>query len=319
MIMKNKNKKPLLSIVTPCFNEGKNIEELYSRVTLIINKIKKYDFEFIFIDNFSTDNSEIILRKLAKNDKRLKVIFNSRNFGHIRSPFYGILQSNGIATIYLASDLQDPPEKIPIFIKEWEKGNKLVMGVKPFSDTSKLMHYLRKKYYRLLGSISEVNIINDSTGFGLYDKSIVDHLRQLNEPYPFLRGLISELGFTVKTIEFKQPKRIHGVTKNNIYTLYDIAMLGIVNHSKIPIRVAAFLGLFIGLLSIIVAIAFGVWKIIHWNSFPIGIAPLIIGLFFLLGSILFFIGLLGEYISSIHSYSQNRPLVIERERVNFDN
>jgi glycosyltransferase involved in cell wall biosynthesis len=311
------NKKPLLSIVTPCFNEEDNIEELYQRVKAVILKIKKYDFEFIVIDNHSEDNTVEKLKILAKNDSSLKIIVNTRNFGHIRSPYYGILQSQGIATIYLASDLQDPPEIIPQFVTYWEEGYKLVMATKPVSEDSIFIHSLRKAYYRFLGRISNINVIMDSTGFGLYDKEVVEKLRELKDPYPFLRGLISELGYSVKTIPFSQAKRARGITKNNFYTLYDIGMLGIVSHSKAPIRIAAFIGILLGLGSFFVAIIFLILKLVYWNSFPLGIAPVVIGLFFLLGIQLMFIGILGEYIGSIHNYVQGRPLVVEKERINF--
>lgn len=311
--------KPLLSIVTPCFNEEANVEELYQRVKVAINKIDKYDFELIFIDNHSEDKTVEKLKKIAASDYAVKVIVNTRNFGHIRSPYYGILQSRGLATIYLASDLQDPPEMIPEFIREWEEnGFKLVMATKPHSEGSPVVHYLRKSYYRLLDGISDISVVNDSTGFGLYDKEVLDHLRQLNEPYPFLRGLICELGYEIKTIPFVQPRRLRGITKNNFYTLYDIAMLGIISHSKLPIRIAAFAGFILGFLSLIVAIIFTVLKLLFWDAFPLGIAPVVIGLFFLLGIQLMFIGILGEYVGSIHTYLQKRPLVVEEERVNFD-
>jgi dolichol-phosphate mannosyltransferase len=312
------SQKPLISIITPCYNEEANVEELYKRVTSVISEIKNYQFEFIVIDNHSTDRTVEKLKAIASQDKSLKIIVNTRNFGHIRSPYYGILQSRGLATIYLASDLQDPPEIIPDFIKQWEMGYKLVMATKPQSEGSVLMHFLRKLYYRFLDRISDVSIVNNSTGFGLYDKVVLDHLRSLNESYPFLRGLICDLGYEIKTIPFVQPKRLKGITKNNIYTLYDIAMLGIVNHSKLPIRVAAFMGLFLGIASTFVAIAFIVLKIIYWDSFPIGIAPVVIGMFFLLGIQLMFVGILGEYVGAIYTYIQNRPLVVEQERINFD-
>jgi len=312
------SKLPLISIVTPCFNEEENVEELYRRVKSVVSKIEKYEFEFIFIDNHSEDKTVEKLKILAYSDPDLKVIVNTRNFGHIRSPYYGILQSRGIATIYLASDLQDPPEMIPEFIREWENGYKLVMATKPYSEGSVLMHYIRKSYYRFLDKISDISVVNDSTGFGLYDKVVLDYLRDLNEPYPFLRGLICEFGFEIKTIPFVQPKRYRGLTKNNWYTLYDIAMLGIVSHSKLPLRIAAFLGFIIGLLSLFGAIYYIVAKLLFWDSYPIGIAPIVIGLLFLLGIQLMFIGILGEYIASIHTYVQKRPIVVEKERVNFD-
>jgi dolichol-phosphate mannosyltransferase len=311
------NKKPLLSIVTPCFNEEANVDELYRRVKASVAVIDKYDFEFIFIDNHSEDNTVEKLKALALADTAVKIIVNTRNFGHIRSPYYGILQSSGLATIYLASDLQDPPEMIPEFVRYWEEGYKLVMATKPHSEGSAVVHYMRKSYYRLLDGISDISVVNDSTGFGLYDKEVLNQLRQINEPYPFLRGLICELGYEIKTIPFVQPRRQRGITKNNFYTLYDIAMLGIVSHSKLPIRVAAFVGFCLGAISLIVAIVFTVLKLVFWDAFPLGIAPVVIGLFFLLGVQLMFIGILGEYVGSIHTYIQKRPLVVEKERINF--
>jgi dolichol-phosphate mannosyltransferase len=310
--------KPLLSIVTPCFNEEDNINELYKRVHETISTIGKYRFEIIFIDNNSSDNTVNKLKEIAHKDARVKIIVNTRNFGHIRSPYYGILQSKGLATIYLASDLQDPPEVIPQFISEWEGGYKLVMATKPTSEGSPLTHFLRKSYYRLLDRISDISIVQNSTGFGLYDKEVLDQLRAIQEPYPFLRGLICELGYEIKTIPFVQPKRLKGITKNNFYTLYDIAMLGIITHSKLPIRIAAISGMFLGLISSLVGIIFIILKLVYWESFPLGLAPIIIGLFFLLGIQLMFIGIIGEYIGSIHTYLQKRPLVIEKERINFD-
>jgi dolichol-phosphate mannosyltransferase len=309
--------KQLLSIVTPTYNEIDNIEELLRGVKVSIAHLNQYDFEFLVIDNCSTDGTQQKLKELASQDTRIKVILNARNFGHIRSPYYGILQSRGVATIYLASDLQDPPELIPEFIEQWEQGYKLVMAVKPVSKGSPLMHALRKAYYRFIDKISEVEIIKDSTGFGLYDKCVLDKLREINDPYPFLRGLICELGYEVKTIPFVQPRRLRGITKNNFYTLFDIAMLGMVSHSKVPIRIAALVGFMLGTLSMFTAFVFLVLKLLFWNSFPLGSAPVVIGLFFLFGVLLFFIGILGEYIGSIHTYIQNRPVVVEKERINF--
>jgi len=309
--------KKLISIVTPTYNEIDNIEELLDRVKKSIVGLD-YDFEFIVIDNSSVDGTQEKLKELARKDSRIKVIINVRNFGHIRSPYYGILQSRGSAAIYLASDLQDPPEIIPEFIAQWEGGYKLVMAIKPFSQGSRLMHFFRKMYYRFLDAISEVEIIKDSTGFGLYDKEVLDQLREINDPYPFLRGLICELGHTVKTLPFVQPRRSRGITKNNFYSLFDIAMLGVVSHSKVPIRIAAFSGVLMGFLSIMTAFIFLILKLVFWNSFPLGSAPIVITLFFLFGVQLFFMGILGEYISSIHTYIQKRPVVVEKERINFE-
>ncbi|HEY3300173.1 MAG TPA: glycosyltransferase family 2 protein [Methylophilaceae bacterium] len=307
----------LISIVSPCYNEEDNIEELYVRIKAEIAKHPDYEFEIIFIDNHSLDTTVEKLRRIASIDRQVKVIINTRNFGHIRSPYYGILQSRGMATIYLASDLQDPPELIGEFIQHWEGGYKLVMAVKPVSKASMLMHYLRQSYYRFLDDISDISILSDSTGFGLYDKDVLDRLRKIEDPYPFLRGLICELGYEIKTIEFNQPRRQRGISKNNFYTLYDIAMLGIVSHSKMPIRVAAITGFILGLISMLVATVFLIFKLIYWHSFPVGIAPIVIGMFFMFGILLFFIGILGEYIGSIHTYVQKRPVVVEKERINF--
>lgn len=312
------SERPLLSIVTPCFNEEDNVNELYTQIKAAITNLTKYQFELIFIDNHSVDGTVAKLKKLAANDPMVKIIVNTRNFGHIRSPYYGILQSSGEATIYLASDLQDPPELIPEFIRYWEEGYKLVMAIKPVSKGVAWVHALRKAYYRFLDGISDISLLSDATGFGLYDRKVLDHLRQIGDPYPYLRGLICELGYEIKTIPFAQPRRLRGISKNNLYTLYDIAMLGIVSHSKVPIRLAAFTGFALGTISMIVAIVFLVLKLLFWESFPLGIAPVVIGLFFLFGIQLMFIGILGEYIGSIHTYIQCRPMVVEKERINFD-
>jgi glycosyltransferase involved in cell wall biosynthesis len=312
--MKNK----LLSIVTPCYNEEESISELITRIMQVIDKLPKYNFEIIVIDNSSTDNTLNVLKNYSSKDKRIKVIVNTRNFGHIRSPYYGILASSGEATIYLASDLQDPPEKIPEFIKWWEQGYKLVLGVKPNTKSSFFLHNIRKIYYRTLENISETPLLNDATGFGLYDKTVLDQIRKINDPYPYLRGLVCELGYDIKTVEFVQDIRKRGITKNNIYTLFDIGMLGLVNHSKVPLRLASFFGILIGFFSILTAIVYFILKMIYWDLFSIGIAPLIIGIFFLIGIFMIILGVLGEYVISIHRYLQKRPVVVEKERINFD-
>jgi len=316
MSVENQN-KPLLSIIAPTFNEEENIEELYDRIKKATSSIDKYDFEIIIIDNDSQDRTQEILRKIAAKDQAFKVILNNRNFGHIRSPYHGILQTKGLAAIYLASDLQNPPELIPEIIERWEKGFKLVMAVKPKSEGSIIFNIFRKMYYRLLDRISDISVIRDSTGFGLYDSEVIAELKKIKEPYPFMRGLICDLGYKFDTIPFIQPSRKRGITKNNFYTLYDIGMLGIISHSKFPIRFAAFLGFLIGAVSFFIGLIYVILKIIYWESFPLGIAPLITGLFFFIGLQFIFIGVIGEYIGSIHTYSQNRPLVVEKERINF--
>jgi dolichol-phosphate mannosyltransferase len=314
---KNMNKK-IITIVSPTYNEEENILLFYSRVNEVIKNISNYQFEFLFIDNASTDETANILKDLAKQDKKIKVILNTRNFGHIRSPYWGIIQSQGDATIYLASDLQDPPELIPKFIDAWESGFKVALGVKPESKLNFLNHQLRKAYYKVLNKISNVSIIKNSTGFGLYDREVLNEVRKINDPYPFLRGIIAELGYEVKQIPFLQERRVRGYTKNNFYTLYDIGMLGIISHSITPIRMASFFGFLIGCISFIFAFIFTILKLIYWDSFPLGISPIIIGMFFMFGLILIFIGFLGEYIGSIHTYLQKRPIVVEKERINFD-
>ena len=312
------SERPLLSIVTPCYNEEDNVDVLYARIKAAIADLTKYEFELIFIDNHSQDGTVAKLKSLAASDPMVKIIVNTRNFGHIRSPYYGILQSRGVATIYLASDLQDPPELIPEFIRYWEEGYKLVMATKPVSKGVAWVHALRKGYYRFLDGISDISLVADSTGFGLYDHAVLNHLRQIDDPYPFLRGLICELGYEIKTISFAQPRRLRGISKNNFFTLYDIAMLGIVSHSKVPIRIAALFGFALGAISLLVAIGYTILKLLFWDLFPFGTAPVVIGLFFLLGIQLMFIGILGEYVGSIHTYLQRRPVVVEKERINFD-
>jgi len=311
--------KILISITSPCFNEEENIEELYKRVVKVMEILPEYDFEYVFIDNASTDNTVEILRGLASKDPRVKVIVNTRNFGHIRSPYWGIINTMGAATIYLASDLQDPPELIPGFLQQWKDGYKIILAVKPVTSTNPVMHYLRKTYYILLDKISDVSITKDATGFGLYDKVVLDHIRAINDPYPFLRGLICELGYQIKTITFNQPKRLRGVSKNNFYSLFDIALLGIVSHSMVPIRVASMLGFLIAFLSILSAFILFVAKLLFWESFPVGYAPLGIGILVLFGVLLFFIGMVGEYVGVIHNHVQRLPIVVEKERINFEN
>lgn len=310
--------KKQISIVSGCFNEVDNIEILYERIINTIQPLRdSYDFEIIFIDNASQDGTQDVLRKLAGKDKEVKVIFNARNFGHIRSPYWGIIQSSGAATIYLASDLQDPPEKISEFLQEWEKGWLVVLATKKVSETSFFFHKIRKMYYQLLNRVADINIVNDATGFGLYDSKVVDHLKAIKDPYPFLRGIIGELGFPVKTVDFLQPKRIRGFSKNNLYTLYDIGMLGIISNSLIPIRVATFTGFIIGLISLFIGVIYAGFKLIYWNEFKLGMAPIIVGIFFLMGLVLIFLGIIGEYIANIQSYVKNRSLVIELDRINF--
>ena len=308
--------KKLISIITPCYNEEDNIEELCSRIASVMAELP-YEYEHICIDNHSTDSTIKKIKQIAKNDKRLKLIVNARNFGHIRSPYYGLLQSSGDATILIASDLQDPPEMIPEFIKKWELGFKTVLAIKPESNESLIMFKIRKAYYRLISKISEVQLVQNATGAGLFDKAVINILKDIQDPYPYFRGLLCEIGFPIATVPFKQPRRLRGVTKNNFYTLYDIAMLGITNHSKIPLRLMAMGGFALSFLSLIVALIFLIAKLLYWDSFQLGTAPIIIGIFFFGAIQAFFIGILGEYIGSIHTQVRKMPLVTELERVNF--
>lgn len=310
-------KKKLISIVTPCYNEEDNIDELCQRVTTVMESLP-YDYEHIYIDNCSTDQTVPRIKEKAAEDKHIKLIVNARNFGHVRSPYHAILQTNGDACILIASDLQDPPEMIAEFIKKWEQGYKVVLAVKPESEESSLMFLFRKAYYRFVTRISEVPLIQNATGAGLFDRVVVDILRKINDPYPYFRGLLCEIGFPIAVVPFKQPRRRRGITKNNFYTLYDIAMLGITNHSKIPLRLMAMSGFVLSFLSLVVALCFLVAKLLFWNSFQLGTAPILIGIFFFGAVQTFFIGLLGEYIGSIHTKVRNMPLVIEMERVNFE-
>ncbi len=309
----------LISIVTPCYNEEENVEALYERVKALFPVGGKYRYEHLFIDNCSTDNTATILRSLAGRDRNVKVILNTRNFGHIRSPYYGLLQVNGAAAILMVADFQDPPELVPEFLKKWEAGYKLVFAVKTSSGENPLLFRIRRTYYAFLSRISAIRLTQNFTGYGLYDNRVLQVLRKIDDPYPYFRGLLSDLGFEPATIEFRQPRRERGITKNNFYTLYDMAMLGIVNHSKAPLRLAAFLGFIMSIFSLFMAGLVFIAKICFWNHFTVGIAPLLISLFFFSSVLLFFIGILGEYVAAIHTQVQKRPLVIERERINFEN
>ena len=311
------SEKKIISIVTPCFNEADNILELNTRITEVMQSLS-YDFEHIYIDNSSTDGTVEIIKAIALHDKRRKLIVNARNFGHIRSPYHGIMQSSGDACILIASDLQDPPEIIREYIKHWEAGSKIVMSVKPESEESALMFLIRKLYYQFIDKISEVPLIKNATGAGLFDKDVIQILRKINDPNPYFRGLLCEIGFPITQVPFKQPRRKRGVTKNNFYSLYDLAMIGITNHSKIPLRIMTIGGFGLSFLSALVAVGFLIAKLIFWNSFQLGTAPMLIGIFFFGAIQTFFIGVIGEYIASIHTQVRNMPLVIEQERINFD-
>lgn len=310
--------RKLISVVTPCYNEEGNVRLLYNEVKMVFEKLTEYDYEHIFIDNASKDKTVSILKEIASNDKNVKIIVNVRNFGHLRSPFYGLLQAKGDAVILIVSDLQDPPSLITEFVKKWEEGYKVVVGIKNQSEENFIMFATRKLYYNCLDKLSDVSQIKNFTGFGLYDRKIIEILRDVNDPNPYFRGLISEMGYDICGIEYKQPTRKRGITKNNFYSLYDVAMMGITNHTKVPLRLAAMIGFSVSIISLLVAIIYTIYKLAFWDRFSVGIAPLVIGIFFFSSIQLFFIGVIGEYIGSIYTQVLKRPLVIERERINFE-
>ncbi len=307
----------LISVVTACFNEEENVAEVYRQVKEIFSRLPEYAYEHIFIDNASKDKTVNILKEIASADRNVKIIVNARNFGHIRSPYHALLQTKGDAVIVIVADLQDPPAMIEDFIKKWENGYKIVVGIKTQSRETPLMFMIRKLYYRFIAKLSEIELLKDFTGFGLYDKKVIEILREIDDPYPYFRGLIADIGFETAKIPYIQPTRKRGITKNNFYTLYDIAMLGITNHSKIPLRLATMLGFGMSIVSLLVAIIYFIYKLVFWSTFSVGIAPLVIGLFLFSSVQLFFLGIVGEYIGSIHTQVLKRPLVIEKERINF--
>lgn len=306
-----------VSIVTPCFNEEDNIIDLYERIKLAMSSLPGHTYELIFIDNSSTDSTADILRAIAFKDENVKVIINLRNFGHIRSPYHAILEAKGEAIIVLASDLQDPPELIPEFISRWKSGSKVVLGKKSKSEESWIFYTFRSLYYKILQKFSTVPLLEHTTGFGLYDREVIEIIRKLNDPYPYFRGLISELGYRADLVEYLQPKRKQGISKNNFYTLYDLAMLGFTSHSKVPLRLATMLGFLSSAVSILVAIFYFVYKLVFWENFSVGTAPLVVGIFFFSSVQLFFLGIVGEYVGAILTHVRQVPPVIEKERINF--
>ncbi len=292
--------------------------QIYEAVTETMQKdLPNYDYEILFIDNKSTDGTRNILRHICKFDKKVKTILNAKNFGQFNSPFYGLLQTSGDCTISICADFQDPVEMIPKFVKEWENGYKIVIGIKTKSKENFLMYWLRSQYYKLVKKMSSCEQIEHFTGFGLYDKSFIETLRQLNDPTPFIRGIVAELGPERKEIEYTQPKRRAGKTHNNFYSLYDAAMLSFTSYTKVGLRIATFFGFAMSVLSFIIGLVFLIFKLAFWNSFTAGYAPIVISLFFLGGLILAFLGFLGEYVMAMNMRIMNRPLVVEEERINF--
>lgn len=306
-----------ISVVIPCFNEQENVIEISKAVVNELEKFKKYDYEIIFIDNSSTDNTQNLIENICAKNSRIKAIFNAKNFGQFNSPYYGLLQTSGDCTILLAADFQDPIEMIPKFIEEWENGYKIVIGIKNKSQENKFIYFLRSCYYKIIKKMSETEQIEHFTGFGLYDKKFIDVLKQLDDPSPFLRGIVAELGFKRKEIPYEQPKRRAGKTHNNFYSLYDAAMISFTSYTKVGLRLATFVGIAVGFISFIIGVVYLILKLVYWERFAAGTIPILIGMCFLGAIQLFFIGFLGEYILSINVRVKNRPLVIEERRINF--
>lgn len=310
-----------ISIMIPCFNEAENVIPLSETVVQIMGKeLYQYDYEILFIDNCSTDGTREYIERICDKNKKIKAIFNVTNFGQFNSPFYGMCQTTGDCTITLCCDFQDPPELIPVFVKKWEEGHKIVSGIKSSSKESSFVYFLRTMYYRMMKNFSDVKMIEHFTGFGLYDKTFISLLRELDDPIPFVRGIVAEYGsgFDIVEVEYEQPKRRAGKTHNNFLTLYDAAMLSITSYTKMGLRIATLIGFFSSAISLVVALAYLILKLFHWEDFQAGYTPMILGIF-VLGSLqLFFIGLLGEYILNINTRVIHRPLVVEEKRINFD-
>lgn len=306
-----------ISIVVPCYNEEENVGPISEAIISEIDKLQNYTYELIFIDNCSTDKTREKLIQLCDKNKNIKAIFNAKNFGQFNSPYYGLLQTTGDCTMLICADFQDPVDMIPKFIQEWENGYKIVIGVKNKSKENRIMYFLRSCYYKLIKKISDTEQIEHFTGFGLYDKDFIEVLRKLDDPTPFLRGIVAELGFQRKEIPYEQQKRRAGKTHNNFYKLYDAAMLSFTSYTKIGLRLATFLGILVGIVSFIIGIIYLILKLIYWDRFVAGMVPLLIGMFFLGALQLFFIGFMGEYILSINSRVMKRPLVVEEKRINF--
>ena len=307
-----------ISVLIPCYNEAENAAPISQAVTEILDReLPQYDYELVFIDNDSRDGTRDILRSLCASNPRIKAIFNARNFGQVNSPYYGMLQVTGDCCIEMVADFQDPVEMIPKYVREWEKGYKIVIGIKTSSKENRLMYWLRSCYYKTIKKLSDVEQIEHFTGSGLYDREFIEVLRNLDDPTPFLRGIVAELGYKRKEIPYEQPKRRAGKTHNNFYRLYDAAMLSVTSYTKAGLRLATIFGSICAVISMLVALVYLVMKLIWWDRFPAGMAPMLIGMLFLGSVQLFFIGFLGEYIMSINQRVMKRPLVVEEERINF--
>lgn len=310
-----------VSIMIPCYNEVENVQPISEAVIRVFQeKLPEYDYEILFIDNCSNDGTRNKIEEICSKNRKIKAIFNVTNFGQFNSPFYGMCQTTGDCTICLCCDFQDPPELIPVFVREWEKGHKIVSGIKTSSKESSFVYFLRTMYYKLMKNFSDVRMIEHFTGFGLYDRTFISLLKELDDPIPFVRGIVAEYGsgFNMKEVEYEQPKRRAGKTHNNFLSLYDAAMLSITSYTKMGLRVATLLGFVCSAISLIIALVYLILKLCRWDQFQAGYAPMILGIF-VLGSLqLFFIGLLGEYILNINTRVIHRPLVVEEKRINFE-
>ena len=309
--------KKTISIMTPCYNEEENVLNVYNQVREVMAGLD-YDYEHIFIDNSSRDNTVAVLKRIAAEDTNVKVIVNSRNFGHIRSPFHALLQARGDAVVSIVADLQDPPSMIADMVREWENGAYCVLGIKRTSEENSLMFWLRKQYYKIVERLSSIETIQNFTGFGLYDRKVMEVVRSFDDPYPYFRGMIAEIGLPTVKLPYDQPTRKFGITKNNWYTLYDIGMLGIISNSKVPLRMAALAGFIGACLSFLIGLTYLVLKLTLWSTFSFGLAPMLIGVFFISSLQLLFLGVMGEYVGSIYTAVQKRPYIVELERINFD-
>ncbi len=309
---------PHVTVVTPCYNEEGNVEELHRRIRSVFAERGDLTWNHLLIDNASTDGTMSVLRRLAAEHREVQVILNTRNFGHIRSPYHALLEATGDAVICMASDLQDPPELIPRFLDEWQNGSDVVVGIKSKSEESALFWSLRSVYYKVVRRMADVDLIEHFTGFGLYDRKVIEVLRGINDPYPYFRGLISEIGFATARVYYEQPQRKRGLTKNNFYTLYDMAMLGVTNHTKIPLRLAAIFGFLCSAFGLLVAFVYLIYKLLYWDRFEVGMAPLLIGSVIFASVQLFTLGIVGEYVAAILTQVRRLPHVVERERINME-
>ena len=307
-----------ISILTPCYNEEENVLNVYNQVREVMAGIGKYDYEHVFIDNSSRDNTVAILKSIASEDKNVKIIINSRNFGHVRSPMHAFLQCRGDAVIGIVADLQDPPHMIADMIREWEKGAYCVLAIKRTSEEASLMFWLRRQYYKLVDRLSSIETIQNFSGFGLFDRKVVELVRSFDDPYPFFRAMIAEIGLPTVKLLYDQPARKFGITKNNWYTLYDVGMLGIISNSKIPLRLAALAGFIGASISFFIALIYLILKLVFWSTFSFGLAPMLIGVFFISSLQLVFLGVMGEYIGAIYTQIQKRPYAVELDRINFE-